>query len=242
MRQPKSTRLHRCAVCGYSVANSTIRGSGRELNMPISPSFGRTGLSIVILLAASCSPKNDAVNAERSLADNTLPEFLQTLTIRNIYDQTVTLQNGSWAGPPFDPGGASRPRVTLLPEPTAEGDLDGDGTPETAILLTENSGGSGTFVYLALLRPHDGRAVNVDTLLLGDRVKVQSLLLENAIIQIDMLTHRLPSTDHATQAFYDLPRPSCLRRNLAQGMQQLFLAADIEAQATGAAVREVHNR
>ena len=53
-------------------------------------------------------------------------------------------------------------------------DFDGDGRPDTAFILTQNTGGSGTFFYVvAALNTADGY-VGSDAVLLGDRVAPQT--------------------------------------------------------------------
>jgi heat shock protein HslJ len=122
-----------------------------------------------------------------------LPE-LDVTTLKNaayagIYpDQAVELTDGVYEGEPFVEGGASRPTVTFI-EPYAFGDLNGDGLDDAAVLLAENSGGSGSFVYLAAVVNEDGQPANVATELLGDRARVQSLTIADGTLTVDMVTH-----------------------------------------------------
>ena len=76
--------------------------------------------------------------------------------------------------------------VTLLPEPIAYGTLNGQDA--AAVLIAENGGGSGVFVYLAVVVDQDGTPVNVATSLLGDRVYVTSLAIVDNQIQLQMVT------------------------------------------------------
>ncbi|MCB0173146.1 MAG: LysM peptidoglycan-binding domain-containing protein, partial [Anaerolineae bacterium] len=70
---------------------------------------------------------------------------LANATYTGIYDdQEVTLTDGQYEGEPFVEGGASRPTVNFNPNDVAFGDLNGDGVEDAAVLLSENSGGSGT--------------------------------------------------------------------------------------------------
>jgi hypothetical protein len=80
------------------------------------------------------------------LSDKELGE----LTYAGVFDSPVTLSEGSYLEPPYVPGGASRPRLTLAERPLLRGDLDGDGGEEAAVLLIEQSGGSGERLYLAV--------------------------------------------------------------------------------------------
>lgn len=56
----------------------------------------------------------------------------------------------------------------------AQGDLNGDGIPDLAFLLTQTSGGSGTFYYVVGAIQHkDGSYSGTDGVLLGDRIAPQ---------------------------------------------------------------------
>ena len=72
-------------------------------------------------------------------------------TYHGIYDHPVTLSGGIFEGAPFADGGVSAPRVELLQDFEFGADVNGDGLQETIVLLSESSGGSGTFSYLATL-------------------------------------------------------------------------------------------
>jgi heat shock protein HslJ len=91
-----------------------------------------------------------------------------------IYDDPVRLSGGVYEGEPFVAGGASRPRVVLIPDFIRQGDLDGDGLDETVVLISESSGGSGTFDYLAILDRQDGAVRALPAAPLGDRVRLMS--------------------------------------------------------------------
>jgi hypothetical protein len=115
-------------------------------------------------------------------------DVLKNTEYQGIYPEPVKLTDGKYEGEPFVEGGASRPMVTFV-EPMALGDLDGDGVDDAAVLLVENSGGSGSFVYLAAILNRGGKPENIATQLLGDRVQVQSLTIESGKIVVEALTH-----------------------------------------------------
>ncbi len=117
------------------------------------------------------------------------PGVLRNIECGGIYDNAVPLRDGVYEGEPFVPGGASRPRVELLDMPPVLHDLDGDGIDEAAVLLAESSGGSGVSTYLAVVSCRDGRAVNVGTTGLGNRVMIRSIAgKEGAIVVVVVAT------------------------------------------------------
>jgi heat shock protein HslJ len=64
--------------------------------------------------------------------------------------------------------------------------VTGDGQSEAVALLAENSGGSGVFVYLALVANQAGQPVNLATTLLGDRIQVEAITIENRQIVVEL--------------------------------------------------------
>jgi len=67
------------------------------------------------------------------------------------------------------------------------GDLDGDGRDDAVVALTESSGGTGTWVYLAVMGRRDGRAVNLASHRLGDRVQIREAHIDDAVLYVDVL-------------------------------------------------------
>lgn len=116
-------------------------------------------------------------------------EALQNASYQGIYDEPVQLTDGRYEGEPFVPGGASRPTVVLHPEVYAFGDLNGDGVDDAAVILIENSGGSGNFRYLAAVINQDGTPVNVATQFVGDREQAQAISIDGNEITVEMVAH-----------------------------------------------------
>ena len=115
-------------------------------------------------------------------------EQLGNATYSGIYDEPVTLTDGLYEGEPFVEGGAARPTVQLIEDTILYGDLNGDGVDDAAMMLVENSGGSGVFNYIGAQINQDGQPVDAGTVLLGDRTQIQSGVIEDGQIVIDMVT------------------------------------------------------
>ena len=99
---------------------------------------------------------------------------------------TAKLTRG-WYSEAAAPGSATKTVITLH-HLMAFGELV-DGRPAAAVVLITDPGGSGTFRELAVVVQADGELVNVATTLLGDRVRIKSLAIENGEIAVNMVTH-----------------------------------------------------
>jgi len=123
------------------------------------------------------------MNARDAAVESVAPTLteLENLTYKGIGEARtpVTLSDGEWQGQPFVDGGSSRPRVGLVRNFHLSGDLNGNGTEETVALLWSDSGGSGTFDYIAVVgRNESGAPLNLATAALGDRVKIRSATID----------------------------------------------------------------
>jgi len=120
-------------------------------------------------------------------ADSDFKQQLLQSSYSGIYEEAVKLSGGHYAGAPFVEGGASRPSVTLIDDLIAYGDLNGDGQQDAAVLLLENSGGSGDLIYLAAVINDNGHARNIATKLVGDRVQFRNLEISSGSITADTI-------------------------------------------------------
>lgn len=72
------------------------------------------------------------------------------------------------------PGSAAKEIIMVFGQP-AYGDFDGDGVKDAVMLITQNSGGSGTFFYAVEAINHNGTFLGTNALLLGDRIAPQNI-------------------------------------------------------------------
>ena len=139
-------------------------------------------LSAVLLSLGLTACAGIAGNSKIDLAT------LGNLSYRGIYDEPITLQQGRYEGKPFVPQAAARPRVQLVEQLYIIADLDNDGMQEAAVFLTESSGGSGSYTYLAIVDNVERKLQNVATQKLGDRIQVRNLQFEQGMLTLDMIT------------------------------------------------------
>lgn len=112
---------------------------------------------------------------------------LENATYAGIEDEPVTLLSGQWEGTPYVEGGASRPRVGLLEDIYFTGDLDADGQDEAVAILWQSAGGTGSNVYIAVMKSDNGGFSNISTTLVGDRVKLRGGRIDSGKIMLDVL-------------------------------------------------------
>lgn len=128
----------------------------------------------------------DESEKQKSPAPPSLDQ-LKNATYSGVLEHPITLKDGIYEGPPFVEGGVSRPRVTLWNNFVAYGDLDWTPGDEAAVLLIENSGGSGGHIYLAVVSTSGGQTANIATTLVGDRTEIRSLYITSHKIVMDVV-------------------------------------------------------
>ncbi len=113
-----------------------------------------------------------------------------------IDGQAVTLVNGK-AEVEAAPGSASKITTTYFGN-EAVGDLNGDGLPDTAFLLSQNTGGSGTFYYAAVALKTSSGYQGTNAVLLGDRIAPQTTEIKNGEVVVNY-ADRNPGEPMTTQ-------------------------------------------
>ena len=99
----------------------------------------------------------------------------------------IKLVDGRWKGRPHKKGSASRPVVSLVGDFRITGDLDGDGTDEAVVFLNYAPGGTGQLLHLAVMGRKRGKIENVATTLIGDRVQIRDVRIEQKRIFVDVI-------------------------------------------------------
>jgi hypothetical protein len=146
---------------------------------------GLTILMAVALLLAACA--SGSGSEDGMLDGQTWEAALQNAEYRTQWtpEGVVRLENGEYRAPAA-PGSASE-IVIALTEYVAVGELKGESA--AAAILNTSGGGSGTFYELHLMVERNGQLHDVAWALLGDRVQINSLSIEDNEIVVDMVTH-----------------------------------------------------
>ena len=102
--------------------------------------------------------------------------------------QVVQLADGKFEQ--GTPGEADSISVSVT-DFVAVGDLNADGTNEVAVLVSENYGGTGVFVFLAVYTNENGTLTFQNSTMVDDRPQLTALSIENGEIFLDAVIHGL---------------------------------------------------
>ncbi len=105
-----------------------------------------------------------------------------------IEGQEIRLINGK-AETEAAPGSVSKITTEYFGN-EAIGDLNGDGQPDVAFIITQDGGGTGTFAYIVVaLKAQDGyRGTNA--VILGDRIAPQTTEIRGGLLIVNYATRR----------------------------------------------------
>ncbi|MDE2001874.1 MAG: hypothetical protein KGI60_04915 [Patescibacteria group bacterium] len=150
-------------------------------------------LVTVVLLAAACGVAWWLVHSQETRQAAIFDPLNTTYLIDG---SAVALVNGQ-AEQATAPDSASK-LVTRVFGVPVYGDLNGDGLLDSAMMVTRDGGGSGTFFYVvAAIRTFDG-AHGTDAFLLGDRIAPQNISIRGGQILVNYAV-RNPGEPMTTQ-------------------------------------------
>lgn len=141
-----------------------------------------TACSIPTAIAPAATPAPDPTATPQAKLTEEQLKNLQVYAPQS--GKTVQLVNGKYeAG-----AGADYLMVQLLPQ-IAFGDLNGDSQEDAAILIAENSGGSGVFVSVAAVLNQNGSPLQSGAELVDDRPQVETLAVQDGKITLSGVIH-----------------------------------------------------
>ncbi len=164
---------------GWSVDNSLAAGGPGASII----AYKKGGQYIILSYQTTfhCSGANEPVSCPCDITFSIFSSNPVAVDYKNatytIEGQPVTLINGRTEST-TTPGSASRTTTQYFGN-NATGDLNGDGVPDIAFIVTQNAGGSGTFYYVvaAVKNPEGYQGTNA--VLLGDRIAPQTTEIQN---------------------------------------------------------------
>jgi heat shock protein HslJ len=151
-------------------------------------------------------------------------------TTYRIDETDVTLVDGMDERPAA-PGSSSK-ILTKVWGGSTLADLNGDGVDDAVLILTQETGGSGTFFYLAAAVAAPAGYVGTAGLLLGDRIDPKSVSVQDGTVTFTYMTHG------ANQSFAEEPAVEVVRRAILSedGLRLVEVPQDSDGEADSTAV------
>lgn len=132
------------------------------------------GILVVIIILA--------VVIQLQKTDNMAAPDPQNCTY-NVEGEDIVLENG-YSEKEIVPGSASK-LITRYFGNSVEGDFNGDNILDTAFILTQDAGGSGTFYYIAAALGGSEECKSTNAIFLGDRITIVSTEFEDGKIVVN---------------------------------------------------------
>jgi hypothetical protein len=132
-------------------------------------------LASALLLAVYCAPAHGE------------PAAIDPLNSVVTIEGTAIALTGGRSALPMAPGSAAVLRTQVLGT-AATGDLDGDGDEDAVLWLVQETGGSGTFHFLAATMREPEEFVGTTAVFLGDRLRRTGLLIDKRVVVASLLT------------------------------------------------------
>lgn len=155
-------------------------------------------LAVVLLVMNYQTGRLQRVENQIGQQQNTQPSGENTrLDYKNLtysIGKDVKMSDG-YAEEEAAPGSASKIVTRIQGEPVWE-DIDQDGVKDALFFVTQETGGSGTFWYVAAALSNGGQARCSNGILIGDRIVSQNIAVEGPTIKVNYLD-RSPSESMA---------------------------------------------
>jgi hypothetical protein len=114
----------------------------------------------------------------------TLADFNNSSIYCPEAQRSVLLSDGKYEGG----SGADYLLVQLLPQ-AAFGDFNGDGWEDAALLISEYTGGTGTFVSISVMIANDTGYIQLTPIHIDDRPLINSLTVQDGNVVLDAVVH-----------------------------------------------------
>ncbi len=170
---------------------------GQALKLPSKPVFrkGLAPLFLAVGLLVASQParaqEERTAPADRELRRLTLEQLRNgQYYLPQLGDQETPIRFHRGQGSiTFGAGATERVHAGLVGDLVAFGDLDGDNVADAAVVVFIDPGGSGTFIHLLAMHDREGAPVQAGRVFLGDRVRVERLIIRGGHIFVTMIAH-----------------------------------------------------
>jgi len=141
---------------------------------------------IIFFVISYKNPKtneNKFVNVDSSATSTKKLNFDPLNFTYDIEGEKITLVDGT-STVDVAPGSVEKLETTVFDKP-AIGDLNGDVKNDSAVLLVQDSGGSGLFYYLVAVVNDVGVVKNTNSIFIGDRIEPVSIKIVGEKIELN---------------------------------------------------------
>ena len=153
----------------------------RPATPPPTPSDQTQVATTDVIAATPAPPTSTAIPAEAKEILNAQYQLGATDALRVVQLQDGKFQQGT--------SGSADAVTVNVSDFIAVGDLNGDGSNEVAALVSENYGGSGVFVFLAVYTNENGTLTFQNSTMVDDRPQLNMLSIANGEIFLDTVIH-----------------------------------------------------
>jgi hypothetical protein len=142
-------------------------------------------LVIYVFVSRKDTQENKFINIDASATSTKNTNFDPLNFSYDIEGEKIKLVDGNSVSD-IVPGSAEKLETTTFDKP-AIGDLNRDGKNDSAVLLVQDSGGTGLFYYLVAIINDAGVIKNTNSIFIGDRIDPVSVLIKDGKIELNYI-------------------------------------------------------
>jgi hypothetical protein len=129
--------------------------------------------------------------------DITIEELENTEYYIRVFDKSVKFDDSDYEERVSEGGAQFAITAGIYPDfqdeeskyKIAFGDLNNDEKDDAAVIIFSNTGGSGSWIDLTVILNSNGEPTFIDSAPLGDRTRINSIIIDRGIITLDIVTH-----------------------------------------------------
>lgn len=147
-------------------------------------------LTVLVLLVFFYTQSTQRSNLNKDNNQNKLNLIINPKNAtHSINGEYVKLKDGKFEQE-IAPNSASKTVINIYSD-IVYGDLNSDGIDDSALILSQKTGGSGTFYYVVSAIKTGENYIGTNGIFLGDRIKLDSVSIENGFVVVDMIDRKI---------------------------------------------------
>lgn len=137
------------------------------------------------------------IEESEAAEDMTIEELENAEYYIRVFDKNVEFKGGNYEERVSESGAEFTITAGIYPDfqdeeskyKIAFGDLNNDKKDDVAVIIFSNTGGSGSWIDLAVILNSNGEPTFIGSVSLGDRTRINSIIIDKGIITLDIVTH-----------------------------------------------------